>query len=230
MKLQSILLAGALCGMVGTSHAVVINDSIVRTGGADLGTPAAWFNSGDDAVETTVNRHYFRVNTNAEVSFDILSWEAGFAPNDVFPSLGSSPQDVNGDGEISFFDAMIRLYDASTSALLAANDDSGDTLDDGSIFDRDSFIKISLAPGVYFLAVASYDFSDAEGLGTTAMGTGPMTWKGTQYVVSDHGDYRLTIVGDISSIPEPATFALSGLGLALIGTTRRKKIAARDSR
>lgn len=234
----SAVLMGALSAshagvVMGASHApqttVVINDTILRVGGVALGSTGPWFTGAADSVETTVNRHYFQVNSPGLVSFDILSWEAtppGRPPVTGNPGLSSRPTDVNGDGEIAFFDAMINLYNASTNALVASNDDSSETFEDGSIYDRDSFLSVSLTPGLYFLAVGSYDLSVAEGLARTAFGTGPMTWNGSQYVVADHGDYRLTVIGDVTAVPEPATSALGALALLALAATRRKSAKA----
>jgi len=221
MNVKSIVLATLLAGAVGASQATVINGTLFRTGGAALGTQGAWFLGADNSVETTVDRHDFRVNSAGIVSFDILSWEAD--PAGGTPTLTSAPVDVNGDGEIAFFDAMIRVYDAATNALIATNDDSASTFGDGSIYNRDSFLSVALAAGDYFLAVGSFDLSAGEGLAATAFGTGPMTWDGRQYVVADHGDYQLTITGDVRVVPEPSTLALAALALAGFGVGRRHR-------
>ena len=50
-------------------------------------------------IGTTIDRWYITVGPGA-LSYDVLSWEVNFSGN---------PVDVNGDGEIAFFDAKIML-------------------------------------------------------------------------------------------------------------------------
>jgi PEP-CTERM motif len=197
---------------------IIVDGTLYRTGGLPLGAAAAWYSGTDNAVQTTVGIHRFTVNSPGSVTFDILSWEGAGG------SSTSPPTDINGDGEIAFFDAHIRLYNALTNALVMANDDSDATFGDGSIYNRDAFMSANLAAGDYFLAVGSFDFNDADALSGSAFGTGPITWNGASYVVADHGDYRLTVTGDVSEIPEPGAMALAGLVLAGVGLARRSTL------
>lgn len=203
----------AALSIVSPAYALVIDGSIYHTGGLAVGTSFPWLDTPSGIVETDVGLHYFNVTSPGIVTIDVLSWE-------------NATTDVNGDGEIAFFDTTIRLYQVGTNALMGWNDDSGDTFGDGSIWDRDAYLSLTLAAGNYFLAVGSWDFSDHDALIGPAGGSGPITWNGQEYVVADHGDYRLTVTGDVSFVPEPGSALLLALGLIGLGTVRRRRSGA----
>jgi PEP-CTERM motif len=219
MKLRAIALAMSLgTGVIGTGHAAVVDGTIIRTGGEAVGTDAPWFRN-VETVQSTINRHYFQVNTAGAITFDILSWEGGANALTTSP-----PTDVNGDGEIAFFDAMIHVFNAETNALIATNDDNSILGADGSIYNRDSYLTSALAVGNYFVAVGSFELSVSDVFAGMGTDSGPMTWNGSRYVVGDHGDYRLTITGDANLIPEPSSVALVGLSLFGLGVVRRRRL------
>ncbi|HET6304784.1 MAG TPA: hypothetical protein VFG80_08380, partial [Myxococcota bacterium] len=100
---------------------------------------------------TTIDFHPFTVTAGGAVGVDVLSWE-----QDVEDVDGDfrfdEPVDVNGDGEIAFFDAEIFVLQDDGSLdvadLVAQNDDAGlgEGRTDGSVSSLDSFLSVALAP------------------------------------------------------------------------------------
>ena len=81
----------------------------------------------------------------------------------------------------------------------------------------------NLAAGNYMLVIGAYDYGFNEinaGINTSAASFGPYSWNGTDMVVSDHGDYRITITGNV--VPTPAAAAALGLG-GLATLLRRRR-------
>lgn len=178
---------------------------------------------------TSVDYVPFTVTTPGTVTIDILSWEA-----DLFSEL---PVDVNGDGEIAFFDAVIYLFhDDGTPApgeLIDANDDSTATFADGSISALDSYLSVALPAGDYILATGAFFLSlgDAiSGVNGDALGGGlyPITFTGgplsfgTSASAVDHGDYRVTVTGGVIPVPVPGAALLAMIGFPMIGWARRR--------
>lgn len=144
------------------------------------------------------------VPTAGVVTFDFLSWEA-----DV---VTSTAVDVNGDGEIAFFDSMAYLFvdDGVLDAgdLVASGDDDDDDLGtgDGSISSLDTYLSVLLPAGDYLLATGAFFLSVTDattGINTNSLGGGsyPITYTGGPFGIGstapsiDHGDYRLTVTG-----------------------------------
>lgn len=173
-------------------------------------------------IGSTVD-HWSFSTTGGLVTIDTLSMEYG----------ANGYTDVNGDGEIAYFDPYIHLFrdDGSLDAgdLLASNDDSGATFSDGSIHGYDSYLSVNLAAGDYILAIGSFFLSVDDAINQLN--------RATYYPVCDtgqcdHGDYQITftneynLTGPSADVPEPSTLALLGLGMAGLAFTRRRKLSA----
>ncbi|HYF50065.1 MAG TPA: DVUA0089 family protein [Planctomycetota bacterium] len=135
------------------------------------------------------------------------------------------------------FDTQLFLFTSNGFGVMA-NDDYNNTLQ--------SFLPGSclLPVGCYFLAISTYD-NDPENawnlrmfpnfLPTFVVPAWP--WGGTLDHWSDEGstcgcqgpkNYTISLTGAgfcEPALPEPATLALLGLGLGMIGVTRRRKLA-----
>ena len=177
-------------------------------------------------IGSTVDHWKFTARSTGLVAIDVLSWEA---PSGI-------ATDLNGDGEIAFFDSAIYLFrdDGALDAsdMVAANNDSSSTFDDGSQSELDSSLSLKLTAGNYLLAIGAYLLNELDAISginhatyypvSCATPTGSCT-----RVQNDHGDYRITITGDVtaptSGLPEPAAIGLIGLGLAGLGILNRRR-------
>lgn len=220
MKHSTLLALVPALLMAVNAHAVVLQYS---------GNIYEVANAQGERIGSTVDHINFSVGSASEVCFDVLSWEYDFNT--------SSHVDVNGDGEIAFFDPYIHLF-RDDGALdsgdwVASNDDSMSTYGDGSVSSLDSYLSRPLAAGDYVLAVGSFYLSRDEAIaGFNADIDYPISDL-EEWTYSDHGDYRVTFCGDVTAcgsdpvVPEPATLALVGLGLSSAGLLQRRRWAAR---
>ena len=214
MRVSSGLVCGlGLCGLflfASSAEAFIVSGSIIRLAGG-----------------SSVDYIYFTVNSYGRVTIDTNSWEKD--SEDRFNGNGITDEfvDVNGDGEIAFFNTHIYLFvddgflDASD--LIASNDNSTRTYGDGSISKNDAYLSRNLAPGNYVLAIGAANFSLSEAL--SGFNSGSFYPVGENFTKIDHGDYQVTISGDVTPgvIPEPTTFLLMGVGLSGLAFCRRQK-------
>jgi hypothetical protein len=161
----------------------------------------------------------FTVNTPGGVTIDILSWERD--PNDW------SWVDVNGDGEQSFIDASIHVFQGfpDTASIYASNDDSfGNLGGDGTIRGNDSFISQEFEAGDYIIAISSCGYSPYFTVDEAVAGLNEKAIIPYTTGEGDHGDYRITVSGDVSAVPVPAAGWLLGAGLLGLLGVRRKSV------
>lgn len=230
---QVLIRAGILCALAVTSSsmkaALVVDGSIFEV-----------LNSSGTRIGSTVDHWRFKVNSPGVVTIDVLSWEVDFQDWDSDLNY-LEVFDVNGDGEIAFFDSVIWLFNddgvLDAGDAIATNDDSGSTFGDGSIITYDSYLSLNLAAGNYVLAIGAFSLDVNEAIAGLNNSTQfPWTANGVSNPTPniDHGDYRITWTGDLAitgsphaSIPESSSLLCCGivaLGL-LVRTCSRKRLA-----
>jgi len=162
---------------------------------------------GDNRAGSTVDSWNFTVNSAGVVTIDTLSMET---------SDWVTTQDVNGDGEIAFFDPYIYVFEndgGTPGAFVASNDDSSLTFGDGSINSYDSYLSLNLDAGDYILAIGAYSLSEQEARdGANDENYYPIAGIDVNEdgIPSDHGDYQVTFTGDTTITNGPDGIAISG--------------------
>ncbi|PID72448.1 MAG: hypothetical protein CSB34_02215 [Desulfobulbus propionicus] len=159
----------------------------------------------------------FTVENAGTVTIDVLSWERD--PNEWFWV------DVNGDGEDSFIDSSIHVFQGSLNAanVYVSNDDSlGAGFGDGSIRGNDSYISQEFEAGDYILAISSCGYSPFFTVDEAVAGLNERAIIPYSAGEGDHGDYRITVSGNVSAVPLPAAGWLLAAGVLSLTGMRRK--------
>lgn len=178
------------------------------------------YDANNTALDTiSVDYWNFTVNTPGTVTIDVLSWERS--------SVDWTWVDVNGDGEDSFIDSSIHIFKGSLDAanIYASNDDSAANFgNDGTIRGNDSFISQDFEAGDYIIAISSCGYpSDYFSVGEALAGLNQNAIIPYTTGEGDHGDYRITVSGDVSAVPVPAAVWLLGSGIAGLAALKRRR-------
>lgn len=184
----------------------------------------------DRAISTEVDRWSFTVHRRDAVMIDVLSWN----------------WDPDGDGFANHLDAEIFVMrddgDLTVDDVVAYNDDSRRTFEDGSTSPLDSFLNLVLDPGKYILGIGEV----GTGPGNVVRGINEYSFypevvdlfdgfpeaNGEGCVIFDcsFATYQLTFSGPVTvegvaPIPLPASLVLLAGGLSGLVLIRRHKAA-----
>lgn len=132
------------------------------------------------------------------------------------------------------FDSIVTLFNASTGAYIAANDDGANVAADTNGAAFDSFLMDNLAAGNYTATLTQYNnFADQPLLTDGFIGSGQTNFSSRDsHWAFDVLNAESASIGAsyISPIPEPESYALLLAGLGLVGfmVRRRSKLQAQD--
>jgi hypothetical protein len=155
------------------------------------------------------------------------------SPSDVTLRTWSYAGGTNAAGDLiaaGGFDPIVSLFfgTGSTALLIGANDDGlGVPVDPGTGLAYDSLLEsFALPAGMYTVALSQFaNFANGPTLGDGFLGAGNSNFDGRTSA------WALDILGaDSAGLPLPGTLALTMLGLAAAGVTRRRLIHASDRR
>lgn len=146
---------------------------------------------------SSVDSWFFKVNSGGPVTIDTLAMER---------ADDGGYEDINGDGEIKFFDPYIYVFKNNGGVpgeLVASNDDSDDTYGDGSIHDYDSYLSFENLPaGDYILVIGAYELTELEARNGINYGSSPIyplgLGEGGVEVPASSAGYKITFGGDVT--------------------------------
>jgi serralysin len=102
------------------------------------------------------------------------------------------------------FDTNLNVYNSAFTQIGYDDDQDATSGAGGSAHRYDSFVQLdNLAAGTYYVRVSKH-YSSAIPVGS---------------------DYTLQVQGNVAAVPEPESYAMMGLGLALVGFAARRRKA-----
>jgi hypothetical protein len=188
---------------------VFVNTNVVN--GVIFGTAYLQHDGGGqdrDAVapSSTVDSWFFTVNSEGPVTIDTAAWERG----------GGTPVDLNGDGEIKYFDSYIYVFKNDNGApgdlvVGGVNDDSDLTFADGSVDSLDAYLSLNLPAGNYILVIGAYNLTEDEaraGINYDNYYPTGLDEDGRTVPVPD-ASYKITFGGDVTITGGPEYGSIS---------------------
>ena len=144
--------------VIGTNDQPVVSD--VTPDVVDIG--AVMLNG-----DTTTGVDYWNfTHTGGDLTVDMLT-EMNNNGNPLVQDGSGVYNDINGDGQQTSLDVMIRVYalnpDGTRGIQVGVNDDNNNLGEDGSFWNRDSYLSLDdLPPGEYQLVVGAWNLTPAE--------------------------------------------------------------------
>jgi hypothetical protein len=188
---------------------VFVNTNVVN--GVIFGTAYLQHDGGGQArgavaPSSTVDSWFFTVNSEGPVTIDTAAWERG----------GGTPVDLNGDGEIKYFDSYIYVFKNDNGApgdlvVGGVNDDSDLTFADGSVDSLDAYLSLNLPAGNYILVIGAYNLTEDEaraGINYDNYYPTGLDEDGRTVPVPD-ASYKITFGGDVTITGGPEYGSIS---------------------